>query len=48
VNKLNKSKAAKLMNMEITLHKRIIGQNEAVVAISRAIRGAKVGLKNPD
>jgi ATP-dependent Clp protease ATP-binding subunit ClpC len=48
VNKLSKGEAAKLMNMEKTLHERIIGQNEAVVAISRAIRRARVGLKNPD
>jgi ATP-dependent Clp protease ATP-binding subunit ClpC len=48
VNKLSKSESEKLMNMEKTLHTRIIGQNEAVVAISRAIRRARVGLKNPN
>jgi ATP-dependent Clp protease ATP-binding subunit ClpC len=48
VNKLSKSESEKLMNMEKTLHGRIIGQNEAVVAISRAIRRARVGLKNPN
>ena len=48
VNKLTKSESEKLMNMEATLHSRIIGQDEAVVAVSRAIRRARVGLKNPN
>ena len=34
--------------MEETLHGRIIGQDEAVVAVSRAIRRARVGLKSPN
>ena len=34
--------------MEDTLHSRIIGQDEAVVAVSRAIRRARVGLKSPN
>lgn len=48
VNKLTKSESEKLMNMEETLHSRIIGQDEAVVAVSRAIRRARVGLKSPN
>jgi ATP-dependent Clp protease ATP-binding subunit ClpC len=48
VNKLTKSESEKLMNMEETLHSRIIGQDEAVIAVSRAIRRARVGLKNPN
>nr|QCI05386.1 Clp protease ATP binding subunit [Crouania attenuata] len=48
VTKLTKSEAEKLMHMEETLHGRIIGQDEAVVAVSRAIRRARVGLKNPN
>jgi ATP-dependent Clp protease ATP-binding subunit ClpC len=48
VNKLTKSESDKLLQMEETLHGRIIGQDEAVVAVSRAIRRARVGLKNPD
>jgi ATP-dependent Clp protease ATP-binding subunit ClpC len=48
VNKLSMSEAKKLMQMEKTLHSRIIGQDEAVVAVSRAIRRARVGLKNPN
>ena len=48
VNKLTKSESEKLLKMEETLHSRIIGQDEAVVAVSRAIRRARVGLKNPD
>ena len=38
----------RLVNMESVLHNRVIGQEEAVVAISRAIRRARVGLKNPN
>jgi len=48
VSKLTESESVKLMNMEETLHQRVIGQEEAVKAISRAIRRARVGLKNPD
>ena len=47
VTKLTKSESEKLLHMEETLHGRIIGQDEAVVAVSRAIRRARVGLKNP-
>jgi len=47
VTKLTKSESEKLLHMEDTLHDRIIGQDEAVVAVSRAIRRARVGLKNP-
>merc|ERR1712100_436698 len=38
----------KLVKMESTLHTRVIGQEEAITAISRAIRRARVGLKNPN
>lgn len=48
VQKLTESEADKLLHMEETLHQRIIGQEEAVKAISRAIRRARVGLKSPD
>nr|NP_053942.1 Clp protease ATP binding subunit [Porphyra purpurea]P51332.1 RecName: Full=ATP-dependent Clp protease ATP-binding subunit ClpA homolog [Porphyra purpurea]AAC08218.1 Clp protease ATP binding subunit [Porphyra purpurea] len=48
VTKLTKSESEKLMQMEETLHGRIIGQDEAVIAVSRAIRRARVGLKNPN
>ncbi len=47
VTKLTKSESEKLLHMEDTLHSRIIGQDEAVVAVSKAIRRARVGLKNP-
>lgn len=47
VNKLTESESQKLLNMEDTLHQRLIGQEEAVTAVSRAIRRARVGLKNP-
>ncbi len=48
VNKLTESESEKLMHMEDTLHQRLIGQEEAVKAVSRAIRRARVGLKNPN
>jgi len=48
VSKLTKSESEKLLQMEETLHSRIIGQDEAVVAVSKAIRRARVGLKNPN
>ena len=48
VNKLTESESEKLLQMEDTLHQRLIGQDEAVKAISRAIRRARVGLKNPN
>ncbi|MEO0431586.1 MAG: ATP-dependent Clp protease ATP-binding subunit [Cyanobacteria bacterium J06656_5] len=48
VNKLTETESDKLLNMEDTLHQRVIGQDEAVKAISRAIRRARVGLKNPN
>ena len=48
VNKVTKSESEKLLQMEETLHGRIIGQDEAVVAVSRAIKRARVGLKNPN
>nr|BDA99219.1 Clp protease ATP binding subunit [Hemiselmis andersenii] len=48
VNKMTRSESEKLLQMEDTLHGRIIGQDEAVVAVARAIRRARVGLKNPD
>lgn len=47
VTKLTKSEAEKLLHMEDTLHGRIIGQEEAVTAVSKAIRRARVGLKSP-
>ena len=48
VNKMTRSESEKLLQMEDTLHGRIIGQDEAVVAVSKAIRRARVGLKNPN
>ncbi|MEB3261421.1 MAG: ATP-dependent Clp protease ATP-binding subunit [Cyanobacteriota bacterium] len=48
VQKLTESESVKLLNMEETLHQRLIGQDEAVRAVSRAIRRARVGLKNPN
>jgi ATP-dependent Clp protease ATP-binding subunit ClpC len=48
VKKLTRSESEKLLHMEETLHQRIVGQNEAVSAVSKAIRRARVGLKNPN
>eukprot|EP00252_Welwitschia_mirabilis_P002168 TRINITY_DN1207_c0_g1_i1.p1 TRINITY_DN1207_c0_g1~~TRINITY_DN1207_c0_g1_i1.p1 ORF type:complete len:942 (+),score=193.44 TRINITY_DN1207_c0_g1_i1:432-3257(+) len=48
VEKVTAEESGRLLRMEEALHKRIVGQHEAVVAISRAIRRARVGLKNPN
>lgn len=47
VVQLTKEESERLLNMEQLLHKRVIGQDEAVSAISRAIRRGRVGLKDP-
>ena len=47
VNKLTETEAERLLNMEKILHRRVIGQGEAVKAVSRAIRRAHAGLKDP-
>jgi ATP-dependent Clp protease ATP-binding subunit ClpC len=48
VNKLTESESELLLHLEDTLHTRLIGQEQAVTAVSRAIRRARVGLKNPN
>jgi ATP-dependent Clp protease ATP-binding subunit ClpC len=47
VSKLAEEETARLLNMEQILHQRVIGQEEAVKAISKAIRRARAGLKDP-
>jgi ATP-dependent Clp protease ATP-binding subunit ClpC len=47
VSQMMETEAEKLLNMEMRLHERIIGQHEAIVAISDAIRRARSGLKDP-
>ncbi|MRG87988.1 ATP-dependent protease ATP-binding subunit ClpC [Salinibacillus xinjiangensis] len=47
VSKLAKDESDRLLNLEETLHDRVIGQDEAVKAISKAIRRARAGLKDP-
>ncbi len=47
VAQLTQAESARLLNMEDILHKRIIGQNEAVEQIAKAIRRGRVGLKDP-
>jgi len=47
VTRLTEDEASRLLHMEETLHKRVIGQEEAVSAVSRAIRRGRVGLKDP-
>lgn len=47
VSKLTQTESETLLHLEDTLHKRIIGQSEAVTAISRAVRRARAGLKDP-
>ncbi|HWR61299.1 MAG TPA: ATP-dependent Clp protease ATP-binding subunit [Clostridia bacterium] len=47
VTKLAEEESKKLLNLEAILHDRVIGQEEAVVAVSKAIKRARVGLKDP-
>jgi ATP-dependent Clp protease ATP-binding subunit ClpC len=47
VNKLTESESELLLHLEDTLHTRLIGQEQAVTSVSRAIRRARVGLKSP-
>ncbi len=48
VQKITEGEGERLLKLEDTLHKRVIGQDQAVVAISKAIRRARVGLKSPN
>ncbi|UCC59367.1 MAG: ATP-dependent Clp protease ATP-binding subunit [Dehalococcoidia bacterium] len=47
VTRLASDETARLLQMEESLHKRIVGQDEAIVAISKAVRRARAGLKDP-
>ena len=47
VSQITEAETERLLHMEDALHKRIIGQNEAIASISRAIRRARAGLKDP-
>ncbi len=47
VKKLAEGEAARLRRLEATLHKRVIGQEEAVTAVAKAVRRGRVGLKDP-
>ena len=47
VSKLAAEESERLVNLEAVLHQRVIGQDEAVEAVSRAVRRARAGLKNP-
>lgn len=48
VQKLTEKESDRLMNLEKILHKRVIGQDEAVTALSKSIRRGRVGLQDPD
>jgi len=48
VSKVTADESARLVALEDTLHNRVIGQEEAVVAVSKAVRRARAGLKNPN
>ena len=48
VKKLTADESAKLAKLEKTLHKRVIGQEEAVSAVAKAVRRGRVGLKDPN
>src|SRR5438477_7081116 len=47
VTQLTEEETAKLLRMEEELHRRVIGQNDAIAAVSQAIRRARAGLKDP-
>ena len=47
VDKLDETESARLLKLEDELHKRVIGQNEAVIAVSKAVKRGRTGLKNP-
>src|SRR5215207_5553049 len=47
VGQLSEAESSRLLNMEEELHKRVIGQDEAIKALSRAIRRTRAGLKDP-
>ena len=47
VFKLTEEESSRLLRMEDELHKRVIGQNEAIKSVSRAIRRTRAGLKDP-
>ncbi|SHG92362.1 ATP-dependent Clp protease ATP-binding subunit ClpC [Thermosyntropha lipolytica DSM 11003] len=47
VNKLAEEESERLVKLEEVLHKRVVGQDEAVKAVARAVRRARAGLKNP-
>ena len=47
VSKLAEAETAKLLNMKEALHRRVVGQDEAIEVITRAIRRSRAGLKNP-
>ena len=48
VQKINQNENEKLKNLEKSLHKRVIGQNEAIEAVAKAIKRGRVGLKDPN
>ena len=48
VTKITGSESNRLLKMENTIHERIIGQKHAVISVSKAIRRARVGLRNPN
>ena len=48
VQRIRQTESERLVNMESELHERIVGQHDAIVAISRAIRRSRAGLKDPN
>jgi ATP-dependent Clp protease ATP-binding subunit ClpC len=47
LHKIEEDESNKLLNMEASLHERVVGQEESIIAISKAIRRARSGLKDP-
>ena len=48
IQSLSNAESQKLLNLEATLHKRVIGQEEAIAAITKAIKRSRIGIQNPN
>jgi ATP-dependent Clp protease ATP-binding subunit ClpA len=48
INSITNIESEKLINLEVTLHQRVIGQDEAISAIAKAIRRSRLGIQNPN
>ena len=47
LSKIEEAESRRLLNMEAEMHKRVVGQEEAIAVVTRAIRRSRAGLKDP-